>query len=109
MLYERTQGPVEEAIIRQCIRNNLPYPDKIANAPALREFDIFYFNAYQELCTCRPYEGGFIPWTALRDYGVYCGHDEEQFEDLKNIVYTLDNEMRAEAKAKDKGGDHIGR
>lgn len=51
---------------------------------------MFYFNAYQELATCRNHEGGRIPWTAINQYAKFYRLSVDEAEDLLSIITMLD-------------------
>jgi len=86
-------------MIKDAIRGGKPYPDIVANAPTLEDYEVFYFNAYQELSTTRRFEGGYIPWDAIHEYAkVY----RIPTPDLAHIVMNLDNKLMAEARTKGK-------
>jgi hypothetical protein len=88
------QGPVEMRIIEQCVRDKMPIPAKMQNAPALLlGLDLFYV-AFLDLYSCRSvgFGEGPIPWTAISEY---CDRSEvhgEQREDMFYFVRALDNE-----------------
>lgn len=69
-------------------------PDSIANAPRLDSLTFFYFNAYQELATCRFYEGGNIPWTSVREYGELWGLGAEGIADLFTVIRLVEEETK---------------
>ncbi len=81
-------------MIIDSIRAGRPYPDAIANAPSLEPHEVFYFNAYQELSTCRQTELGLIPWTAIREYAHEYG---TSIDDLVTIILLIDVEVTKEA------------
>lgn len=50
-----------------------------------------YWEAFQDLCTCRGGMGdGPIPWTIARDYADYLHMDDDEFEDLWFILSRMD-------------------
>lgn len=83
-------------------------PDSIANAPSLNSLTLFYFNAFHELATCRQFEGGDIPWTAVKDYGIFWGLDNDSVADLFTVIRLVESELRTKGKS---GGDagHAGK
>ena len=87
------QGPIEQRIIKQCLRSRRPFPEKIANAPSLMMGWELYWNAFWDLSTCRQsgFGAGPIPWLAIRDYAVTFGFDEDQEDDLYHFMRVLDN------------------
>src|SRR5690606_27660978 len=92
LLYSLEQGPVEQGIIARCIREGLPLPQAIQNAPELLPGLALYYNAYVELDSCRPFGlgPGPIPWTAVEQYAQLLGFDREQTEDLHHHVRAMD-------------------
>lgn len=83
-------------------------PEFIANAPQLLPGLELYFEAFQELSTCRPYIGlegmpGPIPWTAIDRYGLAHGFEEEGLDYLVSMVRALDDEFLTHMRDKDRG------
>lgn len=95
------QGPVEERIIRECLREKRDFPKAIANAPSLSVGLGLYYEAFSELETCRGDWGGPIPWTAI---DAYCRRMEitgDQFSNMVAHIRAMDraiSEWRAEQK-----------
>lgn len=86
------QGPTEEVILKQCVRQHRPAPDKIVNAPRVREgLDIFW-RAFFDLTTCRTlgWVEGPIPWTAIDRYAAANDYEGSQREDLFHHVRRMD-------------------
>jgi hypothetical protein len=86
------QGPTEQFIIEQAIRNRVPIPDKIANAPILQPGLVFYYKAYLTLSSCRAsgWTEGRIPWLAANEYAKRYDLDEEEFDILWTLVCEMD-------------------
>jgi hypothetical protein len=86
------QGPFEENIIKACIRDRLPFPNKIQNAPQLKLGLELYYSAFGDLNSCRQmgYGEGPIPWNAINEYAVLNDFSDEQSEDLVYFVRELD-------------------
>ena len=72
----------------------MPIPDKILNAPVLREDLSFYMIAFNDLSTCRAIgmAEGPIPWTAVREYASQYQLDEDEFESMVFIIQKMDSE-----------------
>lgn len=51
--------------------------------------ELYYF-AFVDLGSCRFYEGGEIPWTAIRDYAEEYELDEDQRVILYNVIRSVD-------------------
>lgn len=100
MFYALETGPHEATIIRNCIRENKPYPPVIANAPELTLDAAFYYLAYQDLASCRNYEGGPIPYTAINAYAVENEMTLDDMEILKDVVRGVDHWFADYVKAK---------
>lgn len=108
MLYTLEQGQAEQKIIEQCMRERLPLPKRIRNAPALRMGLELFYSAFLDLHSCRSagWGAGPIPWSAIADWAGVNQLDEEQTEDLFYHVRALDdaflayNEQRQEAQRK---------
>ena len=90
--YTLTQAPAEQAIIRQCMREGLPLPNRIANAPELQLGLELYYDAFWELSTSRPsgFGVGPIPWLAVCEYARAYDFDEEQSVWLQQLVRVMD-------------------
>lgn len=74
------------------MREGLPLPTKIANAPELQMGLELYYDAFWELDTCRPavFGLGRIPWLAVREYSVAFEFDTEQSDWLYHLIRVLD-------------------
>jgi len=74
------------------MRERLPLPDRIANAPQMYLGLELYYDAFWELGSCRAlgWSVGPIPWVAINDYAVAFDLDEEQRETLSYMVRVLD-------------------
>ncbi len=86
------QGPTEQTIIKQAIRQGLPIPKKIAEAPEL-DFGLqFYLHAFYELESERPVgiDIGPIPRSAVKDYALELEMDADEFDDLYFHIRALD-------------------
>jgi len=88
-LYRLLQGPTEQKIIEQCIRQRRPLPDAIANSPELFFGLELYFIAYCELGTCRGPDSR-ISWLSISQYADALKLSEDQREDLFFYVSKMD-------------------
>ena len=107
MEYTLVQAPMEQIIIKQCQRERLPLPDKLANAPEVALGLELYYDAFWDLTTCRP--AGFniaaIPWLAMREYTVAYRFDSEQCDWLYYLMRVMDQAyMQHHAPKKGKKG-----
>lgn len=86
-------GESEQIIIRQCLRFGDPIPEKIKNAPELQKGLEIYLQAFFDLDSER--SGGMgltrIPWSSIRDYGLFYEFDSDQIEDLFYHVRKMDD------------------
>lgn len=88
------------------MRDGIPLPQRIQNAPQMGFGLHFYFAAFLELSSCRQigYAPGPIPWTAVQEYARTHGLDEEQCEDMHIFVQEMDtvyvSHMSKKASAK---------
>ena len=93
MLYQLEQGAVEKKIIQQCMREGLPLPSKIKNAPELIFGLALFLQAFNNLTYSRTY--GFVPgpisWASIEDYCVKNKLDEEQTQDMHYFIRVMDN------------------
>lgn len=85
-------------IIRNCYRRNQPLPKKIQEAPELMTGLGLYFDAFNELDTCRSYGMaiGPIPWSFTQDYAITNGFSQEQADDLHFFIQRMDVAYRKE-------------
>lgn len=86
------QGHVELGIIQQSLKAGRALPSRIANAPHLLPGLDLYYTAFLQLGTCRSVGMGLgpIPWTALNDYALRHGIDDEEFDIFVTLVRRLD-------------------
>lgn len=89
-------GEHEEKLIEQMVRDGAPLPDHIQNAPTLTNGLQLYYNAFQDLSSCRAIgmSLGPIPWTALDQFCERYEIDGDQREDFFYHVSTLDEAYR---------------
>jgi hypothetical protein len=75
------------------MREGLPLPKRIANAPTLFIGLELYYDAFWELDTCREVGWGWgpIPWSAIKDYAETFNFDDEQRDDLYYFIRVMDN------------------
>jgi len=92
LLYTLEQGPIECKIIKQCLRERLPFPQAIQKAPDLWLGLELFFGAFLDLDGDRP--SGWtmrpIPWTTIMDYAVAYNITGEQRDDLLCFVRGMD-------------------
>ena len=92
MLYVLEQGKTEKAIIEQCIRERMPLPDTIANAPELGPGLDFFYTAFLDLTSERKmgFSAGPVGWLSIHEYAKAYEVTGEQREDLFYHVQKLD-------------------
>jgi len=105
LLYTLEQEPVERRIIEQCLREHLPFPQAIQNAPELWIGLGLYFGAFQDLDGDRP--SGWtvrpIPLAAILNYCQAYNIVDEQREDLIYFLRAMDKAyIKHETKKQDK-------
>lgn len=101
------QGQHEKTIIEQCVRNRMPLPQAIANAPVLElGLDLFYI-AFTDLSTCRAIgmAEGPIPWTAVQAYCDELLLDGDQREDMFFYIREMDAAYLKHRSSKVSKGD----
>ncbi len=87
--------------MEQCVRENLPLPKAIQEAPSLFTGLELYYAAFLDLQNCRTGMGdGPISYTATREYGVVNEFSDEQIEDLHYFIPKLDEEYMRYSKEK---------
>lgn len=74
------------------MRENLPLPARIQNAPELDDGLEFYLGAFFDLNSERSVgmDLGPIPWRAVHEYGQWLRLTDEELEDLHYHVKALD-------------------
>lgn len=107
------QGPTEKTILTRCIRENLPYPKSIAEAPELDFGNALYYVAFNDLASCRLFENGMIPWTAIQSYAneneLYGEQRELLFEVMREMDAWYMDRLAAKTKKENKGGKGRGK
>lgn len=75
------------------MREGLPLPSRIKNAPQLIFGLALYLQAFNNLTYSRSYGfvPGPIPWSAIEDYCLKYGLDEEQAQDMHYYIRVMDN------------------
>lgn len=89
-------------IIEQCVRQGMPLPQRIQNAPELHLGLELYYLAFLDLTSCRTAGYGTegpIPWTATRQWAEAHDLSGEQLEDLEYHIPRMD-EVYLKFKAK---------
>lgn len=78
------------------MRERLPLPHAIQNAPELWLGLELYLGAFIDLDSCRPsgWDARPIPWTAIADYADAYGITGEQRDDLFYFVRAMDSALR---------------
>jgi len=106
LLYSIDQGPQECKIIQQCLRERLPFPQAIQNAPQLQMGLELFFDAFLDLDGDRPpgWTTSPIPWAVVKDYAKAYNITGEQRDDLVFFVRRMDRAYlgHLEKKAKKK-------
>lgn len=95
-------GATEEKLVEQMIRDGIELPDHLKNAPSLLVGLELFYNAFQELTTCRQLgmSLGPIPWTAIDVYCIRYSLEGDQRDDVFFHVENLDDEYRNEVEKK---------
>jgi hypothetical protein len=101
LLYSLEQGQTEQLILQQCMRDRLPLPEKIKNAPELELGLELYWGAFFDLHTCRPLgmEEGAIRWMDIHEYCNCLELSGGQRDDMHHHVRYMDDKY-LEWKAK---------
>lgn len=81
---------MEELIRKQSEQFQMPLPEKIANAPELNWRLGFFWKSFQDLNTCRTFNGT-ISYMDIEMYAVIHGIDGNQKEDLHYMIRAMDN------------------
>jgi len=75
-------------------RKGRPLPDWFLEEPELLPGDTFYLEAFWELSTCRSFGNGMgpIPWTAIIEYGLRFGLDDDMLAPFVTVIRAMDAE-----------------
>lgn len=95
-------GAIEQDIIRQCRQSKQPLPDRIANAPVLRQGLEFYLQAFFDLDSERN-QGmgqGRIPWFSIQRYASFYALNEDERDRLNYYIRALDAALAKHYKEK---------
>lgn len=86
------QGDVEQRIIQQSLREKVPLPERIQNAPSLAWGLELYYSAFMDLMSSRMFgmNVGPIWWQTVQDYCREHGLSEEQTEDMHFFIQQMD-------------------
>jgi hypothetical protein len=97
-------GAIEHNIAKQALMAGAPMPDRILNAPELKQGLELYFQAFLDLDGERDHSMGVspIPWSKVKEYAEFYGFDEEQTEDLLFFIRRMDNAHMNRLKSKKK-------
>ena len=85
---------MERVLVEQSIRNHMPLPPKVENAPELTQGLSFFYHVFMDLTTTRPLTDiseGPISWLAL---DAYCRHHKItglQREDVEFVIPQMDH------------------
>ena len=87
-------GQVEQNIARQCYLAGEPLPERIANAPELKQGLNFYLQTFFDLDSERHngFKVGAIPWSSIKLYASHYELDKDETEDLLYIIRRMDSE-----------------
>lgn len=80
-------------IVEQCVRQRLPLPPRIANAPELPFGLEIYYIAFMDLTSCRGSGYGTegpISWLSINQYADAKQFEGDQREDVFYYVQRLD-------------------
>ncbi len=95
MSYALEQGPSEKNIVAQCLKQGLPLPKAIADAPELALGLEFVYHAFWELSSCRSvgFGVGSIPWAAMAEYARFHELAEDDFENFSFLIRAMDKKF----------------
>lgn len=52
--------------------------------------DPFYLRSFWDLSTERPFDGGLIPWSRIREYGLHVGLDDDIIDAFIALIRAMD-------------------
>lgn len=87
-------GKDEKTLLDISQRQNMPIPDRILNAPVLREGMQWYVDVFNVLSPSRPSSQGYVARIPYPAFSMYCtdeGIDGPQREDMFYLITAMDN------------------
>ena len=92
-MYSLELGTIEQTIAKQAMRAGEELPDRIAQAPKLRDGLDLYYSAFLDLDGERSHSLNLtpIPWSSMKTYAEFYEFDEEQAENLFFHIRRMDN------------------
>ena len=92
MLYELEQGRDEDALVNLALKNGMPIPEYINNAPQLWPGLGIYYKAFWDLMSSRmvAFGPGPIPWDAVDRYAERRQFDDDQRVALEHHIQLMD-------------------
>lgn len=95
-MYALDLGTLEQNIAKQAMKAGAPMPERIANAPELKQGLELYLDAFYDLDSERGVSEtlGSIPWSKIKDYAEFYDFDEEQTECLFFFIREMDRAHR---------------
>lgn len=76
--------------MEQCLREKIPFPQAIQNAPTLLQGLELFFVGFKDLANDRS-SGGVITWSVIHEYSKNLGLGEEQKEAMHYHIQEMDN------------------
>lgn len=67
-----------------------PLPKDYLERPEIDLLNVFYWESFQELSTCRMVEMGSIPWIAINEYCKRWGIEGDFFEMFNKMIRSMD-------------------
>lgn len=100
MIFGYKEGEAVQQIAERYARAGQPIPDNLPDAPQIGYDGEYYLALYSKLDTLRLYEGGPIPFTAVRDI---VGDDvENAWQVIRYVDVEMTNFFVEERKRKQK-------
>ena len=95
------QGPIEQSIISQAMRSDMPLPKRIQEAPELTLGLHLFYVAFLDLAVG---SSGQISWGEVQNYGLHLDLDEETLEDLHYHIGQMDQARAQHVESKSRTG-----
>lgn len=99
----------QRQIIERCDRQKLPLPADFLKSTDLLTGLALYWDSFWTLESCRPSGWGLmpLPWTTVKDYGIYLDLDGDDLDDFIQLVRDMDNAYLEFFRAKKEQQDAI--
>jgi hypothetical protein len=101
----KQRGQVSISVLQQIVRSGREIPPELQGAPDLPIGLHLYWGAFWDLASCRLFDGGMIPWTAVQLWADTYELEHDAAETLHYHIRRLDDVFVKHYRKK-ADGDH---